>query len=201
MINFELLDKRRIYLGLQYGTSLIAKEIRRFSEDYAPNSKQIPTHVLAFVFRLGEWWIYESHANAYPKLGVPAGVHRCRAEVWQKIEENKLNEFKAVPFDIDFKKLEYYVGQPYGVGDIKSLLRAAIFNNNGKQKDRPGLICSEYIALCAPIICEHYDLPAHCITPAHFQNYIDTMDLKGIDYAAETKKKKEKRGGGHNDGM
>ena len=74
MIDFEKLDKNKTYLGLQYGTSLIAKQIKRFSKDYAPDSKEIPTHVLAFVYRLGEWWIYESHADTNKDLGVPSGV-------------------------------------------------------------------------------------------------------------------------------
>ena len=65
MINFEELDKKQKYIGLQYGSSLIANKIRKYSKCYAPNSKEIPTHVLAFVFRLGEWWIYESHADGH----------------------------------------------------------------------------------------------------------------------------------------
>lgn len=191
MIDFEQLDKRKTYLGLQYGTSLIAKQIKRFSRSYAPDSKEIPTHVLAFVYRLGEWWIYESHADGHKDLGVPAGVRRYKLDVWLKIEKNTQNQFKAIPFDIDFKTLEHYIGQPYGVGDIRSLLKAAIFHNNGKQKDRKGLICSEYIALCAPYVPEFYNLPAYCITPAHFQDYIEKHPQEGeIDFKPECQKKK-----------
>ena len=74
--------------------------------------------------------------------------------------------------------LEKNIGFPYGTGDIESLLRAAIFHRNGKQKDRPGLICSEYIALCSEDIQKFCNLPAWCITPAHFQHYIDTKGIK-----------------------
>lgn len=192
MIDFEKLDKHKTYLGLQYGTSLIAKQIRRFSKDYAPDSKEIPTHVLAFVYRLGEWWIYESHSDGNKDLGVPAGVRRYKLSVWLEIEKNTQNQFKAVPFDFDFKTLEHYIGQPYGVGDIRSLLKAAIFHSNGKQKDRKGLICSEYLALCAPCVAEFYNLPAYCITPAHFQDYIEKNPREdGIDYKPECKKRKK----------
>ena len=65
MIDFEKLDKKRIYLGLQYGEGLISKEIRKYSKCYAPNSERIPTHVLAFVYKLDEWWVYESHAIGF----------------------------------------------------------------------------------------------------------------------------------------
>ncbi|MDD3238213.1 MAG: hypothetical protein PHV37_08980 [Candidatus Gastranaerophilales bacterium] len=182
MIDFENLDKSRIYLGLQYGqNSIIAKEIRRFSKCYAPNSKDIPTHTLAFVYRLNSWWIYESHAKGYKALGVPEGVRRYKLNIWNHIEEKSLNEFKAFPLDIDFENLEHYIGMPYGIGDIKSLLRASIFRNNGKQKDRQGLICSEYIALCYPTICKFYNLPAYCITPAHFQNYLEVNEIISME--------------------
>lgn len=176
MIEFEKLDKKRIYLGLQYGEGLISKEIRKFSKCYAPNSERIPTHVLAFVYKLGEWWVYESHAKGFKKLGVPAGVRRFTLEKWRIIEENTQEQFVAVPLKIDFKNLEKYIGQTYGKGDIHSLFKAALFHNNGTQKDREGLICSEYIALCFPDICEAYGLPAWCITPAHFQDYIDKQN-------------------------
>lgn len=180
MINFDNLNKKKIYLGLQYGTSFIAKEIKKFSKEYAPNSKEIPTHVLAFVYRLGDWWIYESHAKGFKNLGVPTGVRRYRLSIWKHIESDAQNQFKVYPLNIDFKSLENYIGQHYGIGDIKSLMKAAIFNSNGNQKDREGLICSEYIALCFSDICKFYGLPAWCITPAHFQNYLDLKRIKEV---------------------
>lgn len=194
MIDFEQLDKHKTYLGLQYGTSFIANKIRSFSKEYAPDSKEIPTHVLAFVYRLGDWWIYESHAKGDKKLGVPAGVRRYKLAVWLEIENNTQEQFKAVPFNFDFKALENYIGHPYGMGDIRSLLKAAIFHSNGKQKNRDGFICSEYLALCAPKVPEFYNLPEYCITPAHFQDYIDKHPAEGvIDYKPECKKCKHKK--------
>ncbi len=180
MINFEELDKKRTYVGLQYGTSLIAKKIRKYSKCYAPNSKEIPTHVLALIYRLGEWWVYESHADGHKSKGVPAGVRRFTVEKWLEIEKKTQNEFKAYPLKLNFKTLEKNIGFPYGTGDIESLLRAAIFHSNGKQKDRPGLICSEYIALCSKEIRDFCKLPAWCITPAHFQNYFDSHNINPV---------------------
>ena len=154
------------------------KKIRKYSKSYAPNSKDIPTHVFALVFRLGEWWVYESHAKGFKKLGIPEGVRRYTINKWFEIEKNTQNEFKLYPLKLNFKTLEKNIGFPYGTGDIRSLLLAAIFHRNGKQKDRPGLICSEYIALCSEDIRKFCNLPAWCITPAHFQHYIDTKGIK-----------------------
>lgn len=178
MINFDKLNKKKTYCGLQYGDSLIAKEIRKFSKCYAPNSKEIPTHVAMFVYRFDSWWVYESHSKGCKALGVPEGVRRYRIEIWKHIEKNWQSEFKAFQIDVDLKVLENLIGQPYGTGDIKSLMKAALFKTNGKQKDRFGEICSEYFAEAYPKICEFYGLPAHCITPAHVQNYIDIMKIK-----------------------
>lgn len=178
MFNFEELDKRRTYIGLQYGTSFIAKKIKKYSKEYAPNSKEIPTHVFALKYRYGSWWIYESHMDGHIKKGVPSGVRRYKAEIWQQIENE--SEFKIFPMKFSIKKLEDYIGQPYGKGDIKELMKASIFKTNGKQKDRDGLICSEYLALCNDEICKYYNLPAWCITPAHFQNLIDAFGIEPI---------------------
>jgi len=178
MFDFEILDKKKTYVGLQYGTSFIAKQIKKYSKEYAPDSKDIPTHVMGLKYRYGTWWIFESHAKGFKNLGIPAGVRRIKRELWEKVEAT--DEFCVYPLKLSIKSLENYIGLPYGVGDIKSLMRASIFHNNGKQKDRDGLICSEYIALCNKDICKYYDLPAHCITPAHFQNYFDKNGIEKI---------------------
>ena len=172
------LDTSKTYIGLQYGNSFIAKEIRKFSKDYAPDSNEIPTHVCGLVFRFGEWWVFESHADGIRKFLIPSGVRHYRAENWENIEPKCDSEYKFYELPLDEKSLEEFIGQPYGVGDIGSLLRAAILNRNGKQKDRRGLICSEYIANCCPAITEYFNLPSYCITPAHFQKYIDDNGIK-----------------------
>jgi hypothetical protein len=181
MINFENFDKKIKYLGLQYGmNSFIAKQIRKYSKCYCPDAREVPTHVLAFSYENSDWWVYESHAKGNKKLGIPAGVRRYKAKKWLELEADNLKEFKAYPLDIDLNKLEEYIGYPYGLGDIKALLMAALKHNNGKQKNRNGYICSEYIALCYPKICEFYKLPAHCITPAHFQDYLDKYNIEAV---------------------
>ncbi len=171
MINFDKLDIHKTYLGLEYGDSLIGKQIIKFTSQYAPNSLNVPSHVFAIVHKFGEWWIYESHANG--KNGLPAGVRKYKSSKFEEIEKNKLKRFMAYPLRLNKSTLEKHLGEPYGFGDIKSLCLAGLNKSNGKQKDRKGLICSEYVALAYPRICKFYKLPAWCITPAHFQNYIE----------------------------
>lgn len=180
VIDFKKLNKRKTYIGLEYGTSLIAKQIIKFSKCYCPNSDKTPTHVFAVIYRLGSWWIYESHAKGDVDKGIPKGVRRYKASIWLDIEKDTQKNFKVFEQKVSRKMLEEYIGQPYGIGDIKSLLHAAIHHNNGKQKNKRGLICSEYISLCYPEISKYYNLPEYCITPAHFQDYFDTKKIEEL---------------------
>ena len=180
MIDFETLDKKKTYIGLEYGTSFIANQIRKFSKCYAPNSKEIPTHVFVLRYRYGSWWVYESHAKGYTDLGVPKGVRRYKVDIWQQVEKGAQKNFKAYEQNVNRKKLEEYIGLPYGIGDIKILLHASIHKNNGEQKDGKGFICSEYVAHCYSKICKYYKLPEYCITPAHFQNYFEVKGIKEV---------------------
>lgn len=173
MIDFDSLDKNKTYIGLQYGEGFISKKIRKYSKRYAKNSERIPTHVLAFVYENDGWKIYESHARGFKNLEIAAGVRRMTLEQWQKAEAETLDQFIAVEMPLNLDVMKKHLGEAYSLGDIRSLFLAAIFHRNGKQKDRDGLICSEYMALCYPPICEKYNLPPWCITPAHFQDYID----------------------------
>lgn len=174
MIQFDELDKEKTYIGLQYGTSKLAQKIVKYSKQYAPDSPDIPTHVFAIVYRheLKEWWIYESHLKENKELGFPSGVRRYSLKKWLKSEIRNLHQFEAYPFNFDRYILEDLVGFKYGTGSIASLMLAAIKKNNGKQKDRKGYICSEYLACCNPNICAFFELPVWCITPAHFQQYL-----------------------------
>lgn len=178
MADFIKFDTTKTYIGLQYGTSRVAKKIQKYTKCYCPNSEEVPTHILALVFRLGEWWVYESHLKGNKKLGIPSGVRRYKFDIWLKKENPE--EYKFYPIKVSLKKLENYIGQPYGTGDIVSLLMAGLLHTNGKQKDREGLICSEYIALCVPAVCKFIGLPAWCITPAHFKAYFDEIGIEEV---------------------
>ena len=175
---FDKLDKKKTYIGLQYGTGLISKQIIKLTKPFAPKSKKIPSHVLGLKYRYGSWWIFESHAKGDKKLGIPEGVRRCKKVLWDKIEP--VNNFAFYEMKLNIPQLEEYIGQQYGVGDIESLMKACLLKSNGKQKNREGMICSEYMALCNKEVCKYFDLPAHCITPAHYQNFFDENKYRPI---------------------
>ena len=179
MIFFGELDKNKTYIGLQYGNSAIAKKIIKYTRQYAPNSQDIPTHVFAIIYRheLGDWWIYESHIKENKELGFPSGVRRYSAKKWKKAEIKNIHQFEAYPFPFDRYYLEDFVGFRYGTGSIASLMLAGIKKKNGSQKNRAGYICSEYLACCNPNISTYFELPVWCITPAHYQRYLEeTLD-------------------------
>lgn len=173
---FENLDKTKTYIGLQFGTSLIAKKIAKYSKIYCPYADKVPTHIIALIYRLGDWFIYESTHTARLELGLNSGVRHYKQDKFSKIED--INEYKFYQIDLDFKALDELLGEQYAMASIKDLMLATIHKNNGKQKDRQGYICSEYIAAAFYPIREYFKLPACCITPAHFMQYIIDNGIK-----------------------
>jgi hypothetical protein len=172
-------DISKTYCGLQYGKSFIAKEIIKYSKEYAPDSKEIPTHVLALIYRFGKWWVFESHSDPVTDFDIPAGVRHYTLDKWLQFEH--VEEFKFFPLEVEESKLEEYIGHKYGMCDIFALMKAAKLNTNGKQKDYKGDICSAFFAHGCLKIQEYYkNLPEWCITPAHIQNYLDKVGVKAV---------------------
>ena len=175
---FENLDKTKTYIGLQFGTSLIAKKIAKYSKIYCPDTSEIPTHIIGLVYHLGEWTLYESTHTARLDLGLNSGVRHYNEDKFKLVEKDAINEYKFYQIDLDFKVLDELLGEQYAMASIKDLMLAAINKNNGKQRDKRGYICSEYIAAAFYPIREYFKLPAYCITPAHFYKYILDNGIK-----------------------
>ena len=167
---FENFDKTKTYIGLQFGTSLIAKKIAKYSKIYCPGVDKVPTHIIALAYVYGEWTIYESTHTARLEYGLNSGVRHYKQEKFLKLEN--INEYKFYQLDVSVPVLDELLGEQYAMATIKDLMLAAIHKNNGKQKDRQGYICSEYIAKAFYPILEYFMLPSYCITPAHFYKYI-----------------------------
>ena len=175
---FDNLDKTKTYIGLQFGTSLIAKKIAKYSKIYCPDADAVPTHILALRYMFNDWFLYESTHTARLELGLNSGVRHYKQEKFSKIEN--IEEYKFYQIDLDVQVLDELLGEQYAMASIKDLMLAAIHKNNGKQKDRQGYICSEYIASAFYPIREYFKLPAYCITPAHFMQYIIDNDIKEV---------------------
>ena len=180
MINVTKLDKRRTYIVLEYGTSLVSKAIQEFTEEFAPPGRNVPTHVLALVYEDKIWRVYESHMKSELDGKIPSGVRTYPLDTLKEVFPQTYNRGVVYQVRLNKKKLKNLLGQPYGIGDIAALMRASILNRNGKQKDRKGIICSEYLACCCKKICEYLGLPAHCITPAHWLTYLVENKIKPI---------------------
>ena len=181
VIDFNKLDKRKSYIVLEYGTSLVSKLIDKFTEDYYPCVKRRPSHVLALKHLGYCWQIFESHLQ--PTESLESGV-RTYSQFLFEAEFPKIMKSTGVvyPFPTDLRKLKSLLGQPYGVGDILSLGKSYFLHSNGKQKDRTGYICSEYIASANKEIQSYFNLPPHCITPAHFLRYLEENNIKPITF-------------------
>lgn len=180
VINLDKLDKRKTYIVLEFGTSAIARTIQRLTRDYCPEERKLPSHVLALVYENKCWNVYESHMKPEKDYGIHSGVRTYPYKIFKEAFPEIVERGRVFYCKLKKKQLKKYLGQPYGVGDIVALLRAAIHHNNGKQKDRKGIICSEYLALaCAPIR-RYFNLPAWCITPAHWLAFLTRNNYQEI---------------------
>lgn len=180
MINLDKLDKRRTYVVFEFGTSAIAKTIQRLTKDFCSEAKQLPSHVLALVYEDGCWNVYESHLKPVKDYAIPSGVRMYKFSVFKEVFPDIVERGRVFTIRINKKQLKKYLGQPYGIGDIVALMRASIHHNNGKQKDRKGIICSEYLALACAKIRKYFNLPAWCITPAHWLAFLTRNEYKEV---------------------
>ena len=132
------------------------------------------------MYHLGEWTIYESTHTGRLDLGLNSGVRHYNEDKFKLVEKDAINEYKFYQIDLDFKVLDELLGEQYAMASIKDLMLAGIKKDNGKQEDRQGLICSEYIARAYYPIKEYFSLPAWCITPAHWYKYVLDKDIKEV---------------------
>ena len=174
-IILENLDKRRSYLCLETGRSAISKQIQRLTKQFVDEElrKNVPSHVFMLVYEKPDWVIYESHMQPIKDFGIPSGVRCYKADL--PFVEDVLRRSVSFPLRINKRLAKKYLGEPYGVRDILELAKVCLIShNNGTQVDKPGLICSEYAALCYPKIMKDLNLPAHAITPAHWLQYLSS---------------------------
>lgn len=166
MINIETLDKTKTYVAWQIGTGFVARLIQKLSQKQTKLAcEQIASHVLAIVF-LDDWYVFESHMKWQ-------GCKKLRFSDWLK-EENPENFFvKERPLNVD--TLEFYAdpmfNPGYSLAEIKDFaieeLTPLDFWN-----DKPGMVCSEYIANADDGFGISYKTKLKCnkIKPVHWQN-------------------------------
>lgn len=181
MINFDKLDKEQTYVCLEYGQGSISKVIQKYSKEYCYNM-EVPSHVFALIYdkQCKQWQVYESHLRASSMGCLASGTRRYYKPVLTNVFPQVVLHSDVYPININEDILKEYLEQPYGIGDIFSLMVASKLHTLGKKKNRYGYICSEYIALAFPNICAFFNLPAHCITPAHFLRYLLDNDIEKI---------------------
>lgn len=174
-IILDNLDKRKSYVCLETGTSAISRQIQRLTKQFVGEElrNNIPSHVFMLVYEKPYWVIYESHMSPRKSYDIPSGVRRYSA--MYPFVLNVLQRSWAFPVKINRTIMRSHLGEPYGVKDILELAKVCLItHDNGSQVDKPGLICSEYAALCYPKIMKDLNLPAHCITPAHWLGYLSS---------------------------
>lgn len=172
--------KYKMYIGLQFGKSLIANQIKKYSKVYYPQSgDNLATHVVALIYHHRKFYIYESTIAENKKEGLNSGARHYTLKKFLRIEEKAIPEYIFYPMHFNLAKLDENLGCSYAFGTIKDLILAGTFKKS-KAKDRTGVICSEYLALANKEICKYFNLPPYAITPAHWQRFCEEQNLNGL---------------------
>ncbi len=174
------LKKHKMWIGLQFSKSLIAKKIKKYSRIYYPQAFDIASHVLAIIYINRKFYVYESTIEENKQEGLNSGCRHYPLKKFLRIEKKAISEYVLYPINFDFKILDENLGNSYAYSTIKDLMLSAILKKNNKNPDRIGKICSEFLADAYKPIQKYYDLKAWQITPAHWQRYCEEQKLKSI---------------------
>lgn len=173
------LKKSKMWVGLQFGNSLIAKKIKKYSKIYYPDALDWASHVLAVIYTNRRFYVYESTIGDNKPEGLNSGCRHYTLKKFLRIEKKAVPEYVLYPINFDFKVLDNNLGCCYAYCTIRDLMLSAILKK-GNAPDRVGKICSEFLADAYKPIQKYYDLKAWQITPVHWQRYCEEQNFKSI---------------------
>lgn len=166
MINIDLLDKTKTYVGWQVGAGFVAHAIQGLSTKEAQglSADKIASHCFMLVY-LGEWYIFEAHL----KWG---GCKKLPFSNW--IKDYKQDEIFCAQRELNIDDLEFYANPKFNPGySVAQITHDALNELTDKHifNDCPGMVCSEYFAICdkGKKTCYKYGLHTYEVKPVHLQ--------------------------------
>lgn len=166
MIDLEILDKGKTYVGYSVGTSQASKFIQKLSarETDIPE-EQIASHIFSLVYQKDQWYVFESHLKY-------DGCTKLPYSDWVKDYDPEC--IFCGERLLNVKTLEFYANPTFNPGYSAAGLAGLIFEQIAEAEfwnDNPGMICSEYIANADMNfkICYDYNQKANRIKPVYWQ--------------------------------
>lgn len=174
------LKKAKMWIGLQFSDSVIAKQIQKYSKIYYPEvGNRIASHVIAVIYHHRKFYVYESTIADNKKEGLNSGCRHYTFKKFLALEEKAPMQYIFYPINFNFEVLDKNLGCCYAYGTIKDLILSATFKKY-KPVDRVGKICSEYLADAYKPIQNYFSLNAWQVTPCHWQRYCEELNLPYI---------------------
>lgn len=167
LIDESTLNPNLTYVGIEVGTSIIAKIIQNLSHKIYKNipSNKIASHTFALRYKQNQWFLWEAHAK------------------WKGIREYPLKEYlqqnsetKQIflyPYNLNHNAMDYWkkFNPGYSLLNLCEIAEQRLIGL--KIKDTQGFICSEAIANCSTTydICFAIQKPLEEICPADWQYF------------------------------
>lgn len=170
MIDLNLLEPSKTYVGWQIGYGFFSSLIQKLSKKETDLPKQqIASHVFMMLWD-GDWYVVEAHE----KWG---GVKKLLYSDW--IKDYKSDRVFCAECPLDLDSVQYYVDFNPGYS-LAQIAKDAINAVTEKHlwNDSPGVVCSELFAKCENNYkcCYNYNLATYLIKPVHVQmKYINNV--------------------------
>lgn len=167
MIDLQILNVNKTYVGWQIGQGAISKLIQKFSQNEAKkyNLKNVATHIFMLIYNktTQEWEVIESHAKT-------RGVHKDTFEHWLK--DYDINYIFCAECEFDLTRVQYYLDFNPGYS-LTQIAKDAIEEIADKDlwNDSAGVVCSELFAICEKNFktCYAFKQPTYQIKPVMVQ--------------------------------
>ena len=172
---FDTLDKNKQFIGISFDSGFLPFAIGVTEEGGEDIKGQKATHVLGCAYDTDDWYIWEAHLQYQ-------GVRKIKlADYIKEKEANPSNIILFKEFALDIPTLNFYYDfkkfYPYDITNLFYRLLDHVPFLAGK--DTKNLICSKFISMSQKgyKICYDIKLPYDQITPAHCQNYTNSLPI------------------------
>lgn len=169
--NTKFLDKRCTYVGIEVGTTRIARIIQRVGlRKYRKMpAKQIASYILALRNKKGVWYVWEGH---FAWGGIKEYPLKEYFEINEK-NEKKEKKLHLYSYPLSRYAMDYWLANNPGYSATNLFLIAGERIAGLKLPDTKGVVCSGAIAHCDYRVCNEMGLQIDDIMPVDYQMYFN----------------------------
>jgi len=172
LIDTNILDKNKTYVGLEVGTGLIAYTLQELCHQVYKNIQvgDIPSHAFAILYNnvSNQWDIWENNINNKHN-GI---IQYALSEYETNAIINKVKKVYVYEYELDLITMKYWLNNNpgYSILNLAEITEKRLIHL--PLPDTKGWVCSQSLAACNFKICLDMNLPFEVIAPVDFMFYL-----------------------------